>query len=180
MRITKENTSAVFIDIQEKLVPVMNEKETLLEHIQILLQGLQVLEIPLVFTQQYTKGLGETIEPLQSLIPNFSPVEKSDFSCYGSTEFKEFLRTNKSKQVILCGIEAHVCVLQTAIDLKEAGFTPIVITDCISARTSANVEIALERLRHEQIMTSGYESILFELTRTSQSESFKAISRLVK
>ena len=180
MRITKENTTALFIDFQDRLFPSMNEKETLLKNTQLLLKGLTILGVPVVFTQQYTRGLGETLDELSSLAPVFLPIEKSDFSCFGAEEYRYFLQDHHSSQVILCGIEAHVCVMQTAVDLKEAGYFPIVITDCITSRTSLSKEGALDRFRYENIMMATTESILFELTRSARSGEFRAISQLVK
>jgi nicotinamidase-related amidase len=180
MRITKENTTALFIDFQERLFPVMNEKETLLRNTRILLEGLKVLGIPVVFTQQYTKGLGETINELSSLVPDFNPIEKTDFSCFGAEDYRYFLQDQQSSQIILGGIEAHVCVMQTAVDLKEAGYSPIVITDCITSRSEISKISAIDRFRHENILMATTESILFELTRSAGSESFRAISKLVK
>ena len=180
MRIIKENTTALFIDFQERLYPAMYEKETLLRNTKILVEGLKVLGIPMAFTQQYTKGLGETLEEIKSLITDFSPIEKTDFSCLGAEEYTAFLQLHNSKTIILCGIEAHVCVMQTAVDLKEAGFNPIVITDCITSRSALSKENAIDRFRYENIMTATYESILFELTRSAKDEAFRAISKLVK
>ena len=158
----------------------MNEKETLLKNSTLLLEGLTILGIPLCFTQQYTKGLGETLGSLSSLVPGFSPIEKTDFSCYATEQYLNFLDIHKSKIIIICGIEAHVCVLQTAVDLKEAGYFPVVISDSIASRTDISKTAALERFRFENIMTSTSESILFELTRSSRAEAFRAISKLVK
>ena len=180
MRITKENTTALFIDFQERLFPAMNEKETLLKNTKMLVEGLTLLGIPTVFTQQYTKGLGETIEEIKSLVPGFAAIEKTDFSCFGAKEYTDFLQHHQCRTIILCGIEAHVCVLQTAVDLKEAGYHPIVVTDCITSRTASSKESAVDRFRFENIMTATVESILFELTRSAKDEAFKAISKLVK
>jgi nicotinamidase-related amidase len=180
MRFTKENTTALFIDFQERLFPAMHENEILLKNTKILLEGLTVLGIPMVFTQQYTKGLGETIVELSSLVQDFAPIEKSDFSCYGAEEYRNYLVKHQIKKIILCGIESHVCVLQTAVDLKDKGFHPIVITDCITSRSGHSKDSALDRFRHENIMMSTTESILFELTRTAKAEAFRAISKLVK
>ncbi|MCX6239733.1 MAG: isochorismatase family protein [Bacteroidia bacterium] len=180
MRITKENTSALFIDFQERLFPAMNEKETLLKNVKILLEGLNILGIPIAFSQQYTKGLGETIEELRSLVPDFAPIEKTDFSCFGVEEYTAFLQHHQSKTIILCGIEAHVCVLQTAVDLKEYGYFPIVVTDCINSRNAISKESAIDRFSYENIMTATCESILFELMRSAKAEEFRAISKLVK
>ena len=180
MRITKENTTALFIDFQERLFPAMHEKETLLKNVKILAEGLNILGIPMAFTQQYTKGLGETIEELKSLVPGFKAIEKTDFSCFGSEEYTSFLQKNKSKTIILCGIEAHVCVLQTVVDLKAFGYIPIVITDCITSRSLINKESAIDRFRFENIMMATCESILFELTLSAKAEEFRSISKLVK
>jgi len=180
MRITKENTVGLIIDIQERLVPAMCEKEVLLKNCQVLIQGLSELEIPLLVTQQYSKGLGETIPEIKSVISDFSFIEKRNFSCCDELVVIEKLKELDAKNIIICGIESHVCVLQTAVDLKEAGFNPIVVMDCVSSRSKESIETAKERFRFEGIMMTSYESILFELARSSASPEFKAISRLVK
>ena len=180
MRITRENTTALFIDFQERLFPVMNEKELLLKNTKILVQGFNIMGLPMAFSQQYTKGLGETLEEISLLVPDFRAFEKSDFSCFGTEEYTDYLQHHQSKTIILCGIEAHVCVLQTAVDLKEAGFFPIVVTDCISSRNSISKENAIDRFRYENILTATCESILFELTRSAKAEAFMEISKLVK
>lgn len=180
MRITKEFTSGLIIDIQERLYPAMYEKEKLLKNCQILVQGLAELKIPLAVTQQYTKGLGETITELSSIIPDFSFIEKRDFSCCDEPVVMQKLNETGTKNIIICGIESHVCVLQTAVDLKEAGFNPIVVMDCVSSRNLENIKMAKERFRFEGIMMTSYESVLFELTRSSAAPEFKAISKLVK
>jgi len=180
MRITKENTIGLIIDIQERLFPAMWEKETLLKNTLVLIQGLTELKLPLIITQQYTKGLGETIPEIKSVIPDFSFIEKRDFSCCDEPVVMDKLREPGAKNIIICGIESHVCVLQTAVDLKGAGFNPIVVVDCISSRTRESIETAKDRFRYEGILMTSYESILFELTRSSAAPEFKAISKLVK
>ncbi|MBN1822525.1 MAG: isochorismatase family protein [Prolixibacteraceae bacterium] len=180
MRIEKENTVGLIIDIQERLFPAMNNKEVLLKNCITLIKGLQTLNIFLIVTQQYTKGLGETLESVRNEISDFNYIEKRDFSCCGESEFIELLKKSGAKNIIICGIEAHVCVLQTAIDLKEKGLNPVIVADCISSRKEKDLQFALERFRHEKIMMATYESILFELTQSSKAEEFKAVSNLVK
>lgn len=180
MRITKENTIGLVIDMQERLFPVMNEKENLLKNCQTLVAGLEELKVPLVVSQQYTKGLGETLPEIKSLIADFSYLEKKEFSCCDNEEIAAKLKELNAKNIILCGIESHVCILQTAVDLKEAGFKPIVVMDCVSSRSEANLELAKERFRFEGIMMTSYESILFELTRSAGDPCFRSISKLVK
>jgi nicotinamidase-related amidase len=180
MRIEKENTIGLIIDIQERLFPVMHEKEKLLKNCQTLVEGLNTLNIPMLVSQQYTKGLGETLPEIKNLIPDFEYIEKTDFSCYELPEVNGKLEQLNARNVIICGIESHVCVLQTAVDMKDAGLNPIVVMDCVSSRSSENIEIAKERFRNEGIMMTSYESILFELTRCAGTAEFKAISKLVK
>uniref|UniRef100_UPI0032180665 hydrolase n=1 Tax=uncultured Draconibacterium sp. TaxID=1573823 RepID=UPI0032180665 len=180
MRITKENTVGLVIDIQERLFPVMNEKEALLKNCQTLIEGLVTLNIPTVVSQQYTKGLGETLPEIKSLIPDFEYIEKKEFSCWDTPEIASKLNDLQAKNIIICGIESHVCVLQTAVDLKEAGLNPIVVMDCVSSRSQSNYELTKERFRHEGILTTSYESILFELTRSAGAPEFREISKLVK
>lgn len=180
MRITKENTAGLVIDIQERLFPVMNNKEILLKNCEILLRGLSELQVPILATQQYTKGLGETLSEIKSAVENFEPIEKTDFSCCDEPAFITKLQNTHAKNIIICGIEAHVCILQTAVDLKQAGYNPVVVVDCVSSRAKENLELAKERFRHEGILMTSYESILFELTRSAKATGFKTISKLVK
>ena len=180
MRILEEKTIALVIDIQEQLFPVMYEKESLLKNCKILIAGLVELSIPLIVTQQYTKGLGETLPEIKSHIPNFSYIEKRSFSCCDELSVVEKLTKTGAENVIICGIESHICVMQTAVDLKEAGLNPIVVMDCVSSRTEKNIATAKERFRYEGIMMASYESILFELVRSSAAPEFKVISKLVK
>jgi nicotinamidase-related amidase len=180
MRILRENSIGLVIDIQERLVPAMEENEVLVENCKKLIQGLQILGVPMLVTQQYTKGLGETIEDVKALFTDFQYIEKKDFSCYDEPVFAEKLAVSGAKNVIICGIESHVCVLQTAIDLKASGYTPVVVSDCVSSRSFDNLDMAAERFRHEGIMMTSFESILFELTRSAGAPGFKDISKLVK
>jgi nicotinamidase-related amidase len=180
MRILKDHTIGLVIDIQERLVPVMEESELLIENCSKLIQGLQVLGIPIIVTQQYTKGLGETVDEIKSVISDFQYIEKRDFSCFDEPVVAEKLALSGINNVIICGIESHVCVLQTAIDLKEAGYIPVVVMDCVSSRSFDNIDLAAERFRYERIMITSLESVLFELTRSSGAPEFKEISKLVK
>ena len=180
MRIEREKSFGLIIDIQDRLFPVMDGKENLLANCTRLIEGLQILGIPLTVTQQYTKGLGSTVNEISSLFLHFSPIEKNTFSCMDEPVFAVHLSNSGKSNVIICGIESHVCVLQTAVDLRENGYHPIVIADCISSRNPEEKQIALNRFLSEGIRVSTAESILFELTRTAGTAEFKAISKLVK
>lgn len=176
MRIEAEHTAALVIDYQEKLVPVMAGEEQLLYHSEILLQGLQVLGIPMILTQQYTKGLGMTVKEISEAVGTSEYVEKISFSACECVKEKIL----DKKYVIICGIETHICVLQTVIDLKAAGFVPVVVEDCVSSRKENDKKIALKRMRGEGAVITTYESLLFELLKEAGTEKSKKIQRLIK
>lgn len=180
MRILKNNSVALMIDIQEKLFPHMAEGEALLHNSQRLIEGIKALGLTILVTEQYRKGLGLTIPALAQQIPSVTSVEKAAFSCCDEPEFMKQLSTCGKKNVILFGIEAHVCVLQTVLDLISAGYQPVVVADCTSSRKLSDKEIAMKRMRREGAIMTTYESILFELCRVSGTDSFKAISKIVK
>lgn len=180
MRILKENAIGVFIDIQEKLFPHIHDYEQLEQKLMALAAGFKALGIPVLVTEQYTKGLGFTIQPLKIALSNYLCVEKMAFSCCDEPLFEEALHSTARKSVILCGIETHVCVLQTTLDLLQAGYQPIVIEDCVSSRKLSDKQTAISRMRQEGAIITSLESILFELTRYSGTDTFKAISKLVK
>lgn len=172
----------------------MYESDCLEASLPVLLKGLEVLDIPLLVTQQYTKGLGPTIPKIQEVLGWNRDIQRSDpapyvgrpyvekiaYSCWGEPAFRDAFTALDREQVLLAGIESHICILQTAIDLKQAGYTPVVIEDCTSSRRENDKRIALQRLQAEGILISTCESILFELTREAGTDTFRAISRLVK
>lgn len=180
MRILPENSSALIIDIQEKLFPHMQEKEALIRNCLRLIEGLQVIGIPVIVTQQYTRGLGMTVAAVAEKFPEFSYIEKISFSCYDEPLVKERLHSLNRTNIIICGIEAHVCILQTCLDLAANGFVPVVAEDCVSSRNLNDKIIAVERIRQEGGIVTTAESILFELTRKAGSDIFKKISGIVK
>lgn len=180
MRILKEQAVGVLIDVQEKLVPHMHEMDQVLEKQVMLVKGLQQLEVPVLVTEQYVRGLGKTLPELQELVNIDEAMEKMAFSCYDDAAFAEKLRETGRKTVILFGIETHVCVLQTVLDLVENGYQPVVIEDCVSSRKPADKATALRRMAQEGAVITSAESILFELCRVAGTDGFKVISRLVK
>ena len=180
MKINKEESVCLLIDIQERLVPVMHCKEEFISNTRRLIMGVPELDVPIIATQQYSRGLGETVSDISSLISYFTPIEKKSFSCYDEPGFVEALENTDKSTVIICGIESHVCVLQTAVDLKDAGYNPVILFDCISSRTKSNLKLSLERFRYEGIVVAGYESVLFEMTKSADTPFFKSISKIVK
>ncbi len=179
MRILKDKTAAVAVDIQERLFPHIYENEALKKNIGILIDGLKALEIPIAVTEQYKKGLGDTIEVIAERLEGCPTFEKMAFSCCDDQPFADAFDKDK-KFVILFGIEAHICLLQTAIDLKEQGYQPVIVEDCVSSRTAENKRIAINRMLQEGVIVTSTESILFELCRAAGSDTFKTISKLIK
>jgi nicotinamidase-related amidase len=180
MRIDRDTCTGLVIDIQERLYPHMERKEDLLKNSLVLITGLQFLNIPIIFTEQYPKGLGETLEQIKQALNDSKVIEKIAFSCCDEPAFSEILEQSLRHTVIICGIEAHVCVLQTVLDLVSMDFLPVVVSDCVSSRNRNDKEVALERMRSEGAMITTTESILFELTRKAGTIEFKSISRLIK
>jgi hypothetical protein len=180
MRVHKESCSALVIDIQERLFQVMDSREEFLHKCIILIEGLKVLKVPLLLTEQYPRGLGSTIGPIRQAVGSASSIEKVAFSCCDEPLFSSSLDRLARKKVIICGIEAHVCVLQTVVDLLERDYEPVVVADCITSRHSGDKDVALDRMRSEGALITTCESILFELTGVSGTDQFKSISRLVK
>lgn len=180
MRIKKEDTIALVIDFQERLYPYISNFELLTKNVVRLIKGLRELNIELIVTEQYSKGLGHTIKEISEAIGEFNHIEKGSFSCCGSDEVCKKLSDSGKKNVIIMGIESHVCVLQTVVDLKAMGYNPVLIEDCVSSRNLNDKMVAIERMKAEGAYTSTYESILFELCEVSGTDVFKAISKIVK
>lgn len=180
MRIKPELSLGLIIDIQEKLFPHMDQYEALLKRCAILIEGLKILDIPLVLTEQYPRGLGATVPEISALYEQKPVIEKIAFSCCDEPALMQNALMQSRNTVIICGIEAHVCVLQTVIDLIESGYQPVVVKDCISSRKPEDKRVAVDRMREEGAVISTSESILLELARVAGTEEFKAISRLIK
>ncbi|MFN8367042.1 MAG: hydrolase [Candidatus Kapaibacterium sp.] len=180
MRILANETIALCIDIQSKLFPHIHDNQRLEKNARTLIQGISTLSIPIVVTEQYVKGLGETIESVKEVLPSYSPLEKKCFSCADDEVIFNTIGGYNCKNIIMFGIESHVCVLQTCIDIIERGFTPVVVEDCIGSRKLYDNYVAIERMKKEGAIIATYESILFELCRVSGAETFKTISALVK
>ena len=176
MRIDRENTTALVIDYQEKLVPVMSEKERLIHDSEILLKGLRELGIPMTITQQYTKGLGTTVTEITDAVGHEAYIDKISFSAFDCVKEK----IQGKKFVIVCGIETHICVLQTVVDLAANGYISVVVEDCVSSRKESDKRVALQRMREEGAIVTTYESVLFELLKVAGTEESKRIQRLIK
>ena len=170
----------VVVDVQGKLAQLMFDKDVLFKNIKILIKAAKILNIPVIWCQQCPKALGSTIPDISELLADIKPINKVAFSCCGDEQFSIRLNELSRKQVLLCGIETHVCIYQTAVDLLRKGFSVDVISDAISSRTMENRKIALKRMSAEGAKISSVEMAIFELLKTAEHPNFKAITRLIK
>lgn len=174
--INREETAALVIDYQTKLMPVMRDKEQLMKNSCILLKGLHALGVPMYLTQQYTKGLGMSEAEIYEAAGTSEYEEKISFSSYDVIKDKLLGK----KYVIVCGIEAHICVLQTVLDLIEHGYIPVLVSDCISTRKENDMKYAIKRARDAGAILTTYEAILFELLGKAGTDEAKVIQRLIR
>lgn len=179
-RLEIEECAAVIVDVQERLLPVISGQEHLVARLQALIGGLLSLDVPMTYTEQYPKGLGRTVSTIDSLLEEIDPIEKLSFSCYGADSFREWVREADCQAMIIAGIETHVCVLQTSLDLIEDGITPVIVTDAVSSRHEHDSATALTRLASAGAILTTTESILFELLEEAGTDTFKRISAIVK
>jgi nicotinamidase-related amidase len=175
-----EDTVLFVIDMQGNLYESMQDRQFLQENVRRLIRGMQVFGIPVIVTEQIPEKLGPTIDPVASLLTDVPRIPKADFSCCGDEKIMKALKAVERRQVLLCGIEAHVCVYQTAIDLIEFGYEVHLVADAISSRTVMNREIGIEKMRDQGAHLASTEMVLFELIRTAEDPKFKEIFKIVK
>lgn len=184
MTINKENTVLLVVDMQEKILAAMSNKEQLIENSERLIKAINVLQLPIISTVQNKKGLGATLPIISDILNSnnqHKEFEKFEFSCASNENILNALAELDKKNVIIIGIESHVCVQQTVLDLlDDGGFKPIVIADCISSRKEYDKKFALKAMRDFGAYITTYESIIFELLKTAKSPLFKEISKIVK
>jgi nicotinamidase-related amidase len=175
-----EDTVLMVIDMQGNLYESMQDKQFLSENVQKLIRGMRVFDIPVIVTEQIPEKLGPTIPPVAFLLPATRGIPKADFSCCGDEKIMKALKAADRRQVLLCGIEAHVCVYQTAIDLLAFGYEVHLVADAVSSRTVMNREIGIAKMRDRGAHLASTEMVLFELIRTAEDAKFKEIFKIVK
>jgi nicotinamidase-related amidase len=180
MRLKLAESIGVVVDFQERVVPHVDGSQELVAGMERLVKGLQALGVPLALVQHNTKGLGETVAPIRSLMEGCPRFEKVTFSSCGEPGFLQHLQRSLRTAVVVAGTESHVCVLQTVLDLLTAGFTVAVVEDAVGSRKPADRRAALERMRQEGARITTVESLLYELTECSGTDIFRDILRLVK
>ncbi len=175
-----ENTILVLVDVQEKLSRAMHEKEALVDNTVRMVQGAKILDVPIVWTEQNPKGLGPTLPEVREFLAGSEPVTKLSFSCCGEPRFMDAIRKLGRTQIVVAGIESHVCVYQTVSDLVKLGYEVQVLTDCVSSRTPANRALGLERCKESGASMTSVETALFEMLGAAEGDRFKRMLKVVK
>ena len=177
-----EQCALIVVDIQEKLLPPIWEKDRLVRNAQLLIRLAGILKIPALVTTQYNKGLGNTVPEVAALLPDTPTVDKLMFSCFGSEVFCSFLKRLPGQRttVLLCGMETHICVMQTALGALREGYLVHVASDAVSSRTELNWRIGLERMRAAGAILSSTEMMIYELLRSSGAPAFKELLPYLK
>lgn len=178
--LNREKSCLVLIDVQEKLAAVMHESARMVSNCAILLKAARPLHVPILWCQQNPKALGPTVESLREHLEGVTPMDKLSFSCCGQPSFLAALEQREIETAILCGVESHVCVFQTAMELMQKGLYVHVIADAVASRTPENKQIGLSRMAAAGAVISSTEMLLFELLRTAEHPQFKALSRLIR
>ena len=178
-RLRREDTTLLIVDVQERLLPAMFEAERVLRNCALLARAARRLELPVVVTEQYPEKLGLTVALLAEALGKIAPISKMLFSACTENTLSA-LRDSGRSTVLLCGLETHVCVLQSALDLIENGFTVFVPGNAVSSRYESDKIAGLERMRHAGVIPSSTESAIFELLRQAGTPEFKALLPLLK
>jgi nicotinamidase-related amidase len=180
MLLSAEHSQVLIVDVQERLLPVMNAPDQVVRGCSILLESARTLGIPISVSEQYPRGIGPTVEPLAALADRSHIYDKLHFSCAGDAAINERIRSADRNTVIIGGIEAHVCVLQTALDLQASGLQVAVVADATSSRAARNAQFALKRMAAHGVDIVTTEMVVFEWLRVAGTDAFRTLSRLIK
>lgn len=177
-----DHCALVVVDIQEKLLPPIFNKETLVKNSQLLIRLAKILNLPIMATTQYSKGLGATVPEIASLLEGVQPIDKMEFGCFGSEQFRSHLQRLRGDRntVLLCGMEAHICVMQTTLGALNAGYVVHVASDAVGSRAEWNWKIGLERMKAAGAVISSTEMMMYELLKCSGTAQFKELLPYLK
>jgi nicotinamidase-related amidase len=178
--LTRKNTALVIVDIQEKLLPYVIDKEKVVENVQMLIKFADIMSIPIILTEHYPKGLGTTVPEIANVLKDYAPLEKVIFSCCGAKGFTSRLKELGVSRIMIAGIESHICVEQTTLDVMHAGFEVHVIADAISSRTKENKKIGIKKMRQFGAVISSTEMAMYEIMERADTKEFKEVLKLVK
>ena len=175
-----DNTALLIVDIQGNLAHLMHGKDLLFKNVQKLIKGIYILGIPILLVEQNPQGLGPTVPEIADFLKNIQPISKMSFSSCRNDRFLQALNALYRKQVLIAGIETHICVYQTSAELVELGYEVQVVADAVSSRNIMNKEIGLQRMRDSGVSLTSVETALFELLKVAEGEQFREILKIVK
>jgi len=178
--LSQQEAALVVIDIQEKLAAAMKHKEQVVSNCLHLIELAKILQIPILLTEQYPKGLGTTLPEIQEVLPDYAPFEKTTFDCCREAGFLEKVASTGRKKLLLTGMETHVCVLQTALGLMKEGYAVQVVQDAVCSRSKKNFKAGIEVMRDAGTVITGTETVLFQILERAGTEPFKIISKRIK
>lgn len=178
--LSREDSALIIIDVQEKLFPYVLDQLNLQKKIEMLAKTAGLLKLPMILTEHYPKGLGRTIPAIANLINSAVKIEKTSFGCCGDNGFNDALKKSGKQKLIISGIEAHICVAQTAIGLKNKGFDVYLAADAISSRDRFDMQVAIERMRRQGIVVTTAEAVMYELMQDASDPLFKEFLKIVK
>ena len=179
MLLNREQSQLLTIDMQEKLVPAMHESDRLVQSCRTLLYAAGQADVPVLVSEQYPQGLGATVPELREAAGAAPCMPKMEFSCARNTAISARLEQNRRKQIVLCGVEAHVCVLQTALDLRSSGLDVFVVLDAVSSRRRFSKKAAADRLAACGVHIVSVEMVIFEWARAADEPVFKTLRKLI-
>jgi nicotinamidase-related amidase len=177
-----DECALVVVDIQEKLLPPIFNKDALVKNSQLLIRLATILHVPVMVTTQYCKGLGPTVSDIASLLADAAAIDKLEFGCFGNEQFRAKLQElpGDRNTVLLCGMEAHICVMQTALGALNAGYLVHVASDAVGSRAESNWRVGLERMKAAGAVISSTEMMMYELLRCSGTPAFKELLPFLK
>lgn len=178
--LTIQKTALLVVDIQDRLFPHIYMKDELVKNLQMLIRGAQILEIPIIYSEHAPDKIGKTIPEITQRLTDLKPISKITFSCCADSVFMQKLSELSKKSILIAGIETHICVYQTAMDLVNLGHEAQVVSDCVSSRTAHNKVIGLERIKEAGASLTSVETVLCELLKVTQGEKFSEILKLLK
>lgn len=178
--INRDDAIFVLVDVQGKLAGLMHKRDRLFRNLQNLIQGIKILDIPIIWAEQYPEGLGETVPEIKKHLEGYEPIAKKTFSVCRHPQLWEKVEGTGRREAIVAGIETHVCVYQTVADFLSRGYGVTVIADAVSSRTKENKKLGLQKMVSEGAKLSSVEMILFELLQNAEGDEFKQISKIIK
>jgi len=178
--LNNDNTILVIIDVQGKLATLMYQKEELYDNLIKITRGARTLDLPIIWNEQIPDKLGPTIPEIADILQDMKPLAKTTFSCCGNSNFQTMLENSGRKQVLLVGIETHVCVYQTAMDLLQTGYEVYLVADAVSSRTLENKQIGIRAMKDAGAKITSVEMALFEMLKAAHGDKFKQVIKIVK